>query len=237
MINIKDRQKNMVRQNSPRRRQEQQAKEEVEAELESRDVRIWWALAAVGGIVVSVLTAWLAHRHTLTGINLDVFRFINNWPDSLKPLFIILTLAPSGLLIGAAGVVVTFLLKLYQLSWQLAAAVFTGGAVAYIAKKVIDEPRPYGIVPDVNARIHETDAGFPSGHTIMITILVLTLWPYLPRVWRWVFALTIPAVGISRIYLGVHSGLDIVGGFAMGLTIVAVMRILPDRLKRILRFD
>jgi membrane-associated phospholipid phosphatase len=227
----------MNRQHPDKQHQESLPKDEVEAALAPRDMRVWWLLGMGAGIVLFVGCAIIAHKHTLTGPNLALFRHINNLPDSLRILFLVLTIAPSSLIIGAAGVVATFLLRLYQISWQLAAAVLAAGVLGMVAKKVIDEPRPFGMVGDVHIRVHEADPGFPSGHTLMITVVVLTLWPYLPRGWRWLCVLLIPVVGFARIYLGVHSALDIVGGVALGVALVCAMRSLPDALKRLLRFD
>jgi undecaprenyl-diphosphatase len=79
--------------------------------------------------------------------------------------------------------------------------------------------------------------GFPSGHTMMITVAVLSLWPYLPRRWRWFFLLLIPLMGLSRIYLGVHAPLDVIGGFAVGAVVVGAMRSLPVFIRKFFRLD
>lgn len=74
------------------------------------------------------------------------------------------------------------------------------------------EPRPY-ITNDILPLINRTkaDASFPSGHTAIAFIMAL---PYLYYKSKWGPVLIFLAtwVGISRIYVGVHYPLDILGG-------------------------
>ena len=179
----------------------------------------------------------VALGHSLVGKELALFHFINNWPDRLRTLFVVATIAPESLWIAVAAVVVTFLLKMYRLAWQLAAGTLAGYVLGYAAKHFISRGRPIELTHDVAARVHESGPGFPSGHAMIVTIIVLIMWPHLPRGWRWLVALLIPLVALSRVYLGVHAPLDVVGGVALGVAVVAAMRLLPRKLRLFLRFD
>ena len=205
---------------------------------DARPERRWlWGIGLIAGLILFASSAAIAVQGTLPGWEESVFRFINNWPESLRLTFLIGTLAPESLWLAVAAVLVTFFAKLYRLAWQLAAATITGYAVTYVAKEVIGRGRPLEFFHDAHIRIGETGMGFPSGHTMIITVIILTLFPYLPRGWRWGVLVLIPIMGLSRIYLGVHAPLDVVGGFALGLAIVAAMRILPAKLRELFRLD
>jgi len=213
------------------------AQRQVEDDTPPTTWRWGWVILLAVSLVLFAAGAYIAHKHTLTGFELTAFRHINDWPNALRPLFLVLTVAPESLWIGVAAVVVTFLCKMYRTAWQLAAATIVGYGAAFIGKHVVGRARPMELVQDVHVRVHETGMGYPSGHTMMITVVVLTLWPYLPKGWRWLVALLIPAMALSRVYLGVHSPLDVVGGFAVGAGVVAAMRALPPVLRRFAHFD
>jgi membrane-associated phospholipid phosphatase len=69
------------------------------------------------------------------------------------------------------------------------------------------------------------DASFPSGHaaTSFAGATVLTL--ARPR-WAPAFYLLALAIGFSRVYVGVHYPLDIVGGAILGIGVALALRLL-----------
>ncbi len=102
-------------------------------------------------------------------------------------------------------------------------SVLSGTLLNTLLKELISRPRP-DIVP------HGTDAAlssFPSGHTMMSTVVYLTLGALLAYstdsgrlklyVLFWSVALA-GIVGISRLYLGVHWPTDILAGWICGAT-------------------
>lgn len=120
----------------------------------------------------------------------------------------------------------------------LLAAVGSGVAFSTAAKALFDRPRPE-LVPH-GAAVHT--ASFPSGHSLMAAVVYLTLAVLVARTMPsrrlrvYVVALAVlvtVAVGVSRVYLGVHWPTDVLAGWAAGgawaLACAAFSRVLSRR--------
>ena len=99
---------------------------------------------------------------------------------------------------------------------------FNLGMIA-VLKEVIRLARP------INMIMNETSYAFPSGHAAMAMVLfgffIYLSWKYLkPESMRWTTILSIAMillVGFTRVYLNVHWLSDVLGGYALGLCILA----------------
>jgi undecaprenyl-diphosphatase len=122
-----------------------------------------------------------------------------------------------------SGAVVIYLLLARQraAAFWISAAVGGGILLSNLLKFAIERPRP-DFVPHA-ARVFTTS--FPSGHATLSAIIYLTLGVFLARLHDsfyfkvYFFCLAIflmVAVGISRIYLGVHYPTDILAGWCVG---------------------
>jgi undecaprenyl-diphosphatase len=106
-------------------------------------------------------------------------------------------------------------------AWMICLSVSIGMGMSSLLKWFFNRPRP-DLVP--HATVVYTQS-FPSGHAMLSAVVYLTLGALLARTQKNVCAklyllslaaaLTI-AVGISRIYLGVHWPTDVLGGWAIG---------------------
>ncbi len=104
-----------------------------------------------------------------------------------------------------------------------AAAFAGGGLLNEILKLVIRRPRP----PYAAAFLHDYSWSFPSGHAMgsligygMLAYLLVVLWIHRRGMQISIIlgaALLIVAIGLSRLYLGVHYFSDVVGGYAAGV--------------------
>lgn len=199
--------------------------------------RAWYVVGFVSAAILLAASTYFAHKRVLMGWEVDAFRRINSWPDNWQVYFRIASVAKESTIIAASVVVIAFVFRRWRLAWRLAAATVAGYAMTFLLKHFIDRPRPGALLSDVHLRWTDSGAGFPSGHTMIATVILLIFLPYLPKKWRWVVPVGILLMGLSRIYLGLHAPLDIVGGFAVGLFVVSFMRIMPQSLRVFLHLD
>lgn len=223
-----------------RHRQHEQHEPHDQAEHENAYPSKLYVVGMIVGILLLIPLAISAHTHQLVGWQASVFHDINN--IQLASSF---TTAAKWITEGlgagypiAVCVLIPLLFKRYRLAWRF---FFTaGGATAafYVIKKVINEPRPIAMLHgNLHQRVVETGPGFPSGHQAAATALALTLWLILPTKWRWLSILWIVIVAFSRLYLGVHTPGDIIGGFAVGLIAACFVKLLPPKVAKPLHLD
>jgi undecaprenyl-diphosphatase len=119
------------------------------------------------------------------------------------------------------GVISYFLLtRRRALAALVAVSVLGGVAISNLLKMVFDRDRP-----DLPTSVRVFTSSFPSGHATLSAISFLTLGALLaqttpdPRVKAYFAILAILltiAVGISRVYLGVHFASDVLAGWCIG---------------------
>jgi membrane-associated phospholipid phosphatase len=195
------------------------------------------------GLVIAVLlfvpALLIAQKHQIGGLQQRIFYDFNNLSDVFKiPALIFTEAFGSGYPI-ALCILVPLVMKRFKLAWRFFFSVAGAGVVLEIAKKISNEPRPAALLHgQIHQRAVETGLNsFPSGHEAVATALALTLWLVLPKRWRWLAVAWIVLVGVSRIYLGVHTLNDVVGGFAIGLAAVCFVRLLPAAFAKRLQLD
>jgi undecaprenyl-diphosphatase len=106
--------------------------------------------------------------------------------------------------------------------------------VTYLSAKVVKgiwpRGRPDGLLSDVVIRGAEAHGrGFVSGHAATLMALATVAWPWLGRRGRIIVGVLVTVVCLSRVYVGAHLPLDVVGGAALGLAIGGAVRLLLGR--------
>ena len=104
-----------------------------------------------------------------------------------------------------------------------------GTVVNQVAKLFFRIPRPWVLDPEFNiiesARAEATGYSFPSGHTQNVAGTFGAIAAYEPRRWKTALCVTIIAlVGFSRMYLGVHTPLDVLVSLLVALGIILLLR-------------
>ncbi len=116
---------------------------------------------------------------------------------------------------------------------SVVAAVLVGDLTAFGLRHVIGRPRPWRRYALPEPLVHApNDPSFPSGHTTMAFAGATVLTYFRPRLAP-VFFLLAAAIGFSRVYVGVHYPLDVLGGAALGclvgLLVIVLLRLAAAR--------
>jgi undecaprenyl-diphosphatase len=203
-----------------------------------RTVGIWVTL----GVVAASASAWVFAEllfavvtgGTVAGTDLRALNLVATLRtpalDGVMYAFTFLASGPAVVAATAVGVGITLLARRYADALFVALAPIAGGLFVLVVKTLVARPRP----PLVDARLILDGFSFPSGHATIATTLYGTLayvalrgWPArydVPRALVAVGAtLLIFAIGLSRVYLGVHYPSDVLAGWAAGAVWLALV--------------
>jgi membrane protein DedA with SNARE-associated domain len=179
------------------------------------------------------LLVWFSviHHCCLIRLNVPLFNLIQSFrKPSWDPFWVILTTlgTPEALLITSvlAGVALCWYRQYRSGVHLILVGIVTAGAIE-VVKKIYFFPRPGGL-----AWVNPSSS-FPSGHTGM-AVAVLGFLAFLTiqiagNHWRkWIYTLTavlILLISVSRLFLGQHWVTDIIGAWALGLSVLLLVTI------------
>ena len=176
------------------------ADEMLEGELDAREQLVMRALRTPGDVMVPIGPKWLR------GVTVDV---------SAMGGMTVLTLV-TALVLGYL-----VLERKFHTVWFLLAATLGGLVLTLFLKDQFGRERP-SVVPHLTETM---TASFPSGHSMLSSVVYLTLGALLARsvahrrlkVYFLLSALFLSfIIGLSRIFLGVHYPSDVLAGWAAG---------------------
>ncbi len=191
------------------------------------------------GLLVSLAALWLfagitedvIHHDPLTRLDLAFADWLHSQTTPLgNAIFNAISLIGSPVVVGTIGLSVMVILFLKRQRTMLLGwiAAFAGtGFLNWALKHAIQRPRPsYSL-----EYLHGESFSFPSGHAmgslvayVMLAYVLNTLWVKDRGTQILIIVLTVflvLAIGVSRLYLGVHYFSDVVGGYAAGLVWLA----------------
>jgi len=116
--------------------------------------------------------------------------------------------------------------------FKLATAFLYSSLLNAVLKLVFHTPRPFEKLDYISGKRVETAIGysFPSGHTQGSTTFFITLSQIIRKRWFTIIAiLIILLIGVSRIYLGVHWPIDVIGGLILGVIIAYIFCTITDK--------
>jgi membrane-associated phospholipid phosphatase len=182
-----------------------------------------------GALAVFLGVATVVYDHPYSSFETAVFRGINNMPPAWWPAMLAITQAGGIAAILALAVVAAIARRVRLVLAIIGLSVFTQAWVV-LAKTTIGRARPEHLLDAVHTYgPTEVGLGFPSGHTATATVLGLVAANFLPGKWKWLVAAWICLVGISRMYLGVHGPLDVVGGVCLGVIVYCLARLIAGK--------
>jgi membrane-associated phospholipid phosphatase len=186
------------------------------------------ALAALGAVVLA-LTVLPVDENSVDALEADVFVVLNS--TTVLPFAVVWPFMQLGnfVVVPVAAAVAAVCRR-----WRLAFGMLVGGVAVYVLAKVVKgevvRGRPAVLLDDVVIRGAESlGRGYPSGHAAVATLLAVLAWPWLGRRGRVLVAAGATAVCLSRVYVGAHLPLDVVGGAALGLTLAGLLRLVLGR--------
>jgi membrane-associated phospholipid phosphatase len=182
-------------------------------------------LVALAGLAILVVCALPVRGGKVPAVERSVFRAINDLPDWLYRVLWIFQQFGNLIVAVVLTVVIALILRRPGVALAAVGAVGLKLWLERVVKMVVERQRPGTSVGEIHARgdVSLQGLAFVSGHSVIVTAMAGLLTPVLPRRWKPVPWVIVALNGLTRMYVGAHNPLDIVGGFGLGLAIAGAL--------------
>jgi len=182
-------------------------------------------LVALAGLGILAVSALVARNGRVGAPERRVFRAVNDLPQGLYRFLWVFQQFGNLIIALVLAVVVALLLRRPLVALAAGGAVGLKLVLERAVKQVVERQRPATSIGNIHARgdVSVHGLSFVSGHSVIVTAVAGLLTPILPRRWKPVPWVIVVLNGVTRVYVGAHNPLDILGGFGLGLLIAGVL--------------
>lgn len=100
-----------------------------------------------------------------------------------------------------------------------------------LLKSIFKVNRPFITFTEVRTLVPESGFSFPSLHSTLITALAFAVY-FKNKKFGYICLFIALLIGLSRVVVGVHYPLDVLGGFILGFIVAYIVHIISNKLKK-----
>jgi undecaprenyl-diphosphatase len=180
---------------------------------------LFWAIG-----IVFVAGARIAKRPGIGEGEERWFGWINRLPDGwFPPLWVVMQLGSLGGVVGVSSALTASGRRVA--ARRVAVSGTAAWAGAKVVKRFVGRGRPVVVTQTRILGREQTGLGYPSGHSAVTAAMALVVAPELGPCPRRVLWLIPAVVASTRLYVGAHLPLDVVGGAALGVACATATRL------------
>lgn len=188
-------------------------------------------LRLVAAVILLIISALPIERNSVPTWEKEIFEFFNHLPDWLNPPLQVVMQLGNLLVVPIVALVAYFVWRRWRVPIDIAVSGVAAWVLARIVKDAVGRGRPGDLLQEViNRDPAQHGLGFVSGHMAVATAVATVLAAYLGARGTVIAVVAATVVGISRIYVGAHLPLDVIGGAMMGWALGSLIHffVLPE---------